>query len=205
LPDEVAASLLSALQAPSLPLRPKALAAAVSEKVQGIQAAEIEKIVITMTSLYMARSNLGLSAPDFIDSIVESIEESLSQRADFTQDEREKFKQRLTSLLNIDSFAVVAKAQEILHEHQHALSQMRILTDIRPVFGRENVESPVATVVVHTMKITYIAEGKIREFFVAMDSSDIKMLKDVLERAEKKAESVREMIATTGIEIIESD
>ncbi len=205
LPDGVAAALLLALQASPLSLKPKVMSLSISEKIKDLSEAEIEQIVLTLTSLYMAQASLEMSAPEFLDGLIEAIEESSSKPADFTEDARSKFKQRLADLLNIDSFGTAAKAQEVLHEQQYALSQVRILTDIRPVFGKEKIESPVAAVLVHTMKLTYISEGKIREFFVAMDTSDIKILRDALERAEKKAESMKEMISKTGVSIIEPE
>lgn len=205
LPDGVAAALISALQTLPLSLKPKVMSLSISEKIKDLSEADIEQIMLTLTSLYMAQANLGMSAPEFLDGLIKAIEESPSKPANFTKDVRDKFKQRLADLLNIDSFGATIKAQEVLHEHQYALSQVRILTDIRPVFGKEKIESPVAAVLVHTMKLTYMAEGKFREFFVAMDTSDVKMLRDALERAEKKAESLKEMISKTGVNIIEPE
>jgi hypothetical protein len=205
LPDEVATALVAALRASPQSLKPKALAASIAERVQGLSETEIQQLLPTLTSLYMARASLGISAQEFLESVVEAVATSHSAPANFTADTREKFKQRLANLLDVESFGVSVKAQEVLHEHQYALSRVRILTDIRPVFGNEKIESPLAAVLVHTMKITYLAEGEIREFFVAMDTSDIKMLKDALERAEKKAESIKVAISNTGLNIIEPE
>jgi hypothetical protein len=205
LPDDQAASLQAALQESPLLLRPKALAASISGKVKGLSEAEIEQIISTLTSLYMARATLEIPSAQFLDELVEAIEESESKPANLTEATRDPIKQKLAALLNIESFGVAVKAQEVLHEHQYALSRVRILTDIRPVFKKDEIDAPVAMVLVHTLKLTYLTDGRMQDFFVAMDTSDIKIMKDALERAEKKAESLREIIAATHVGLVEPE
>lgn len=205
LTDEVAANLISVLREAPLTLKPKALASTISAKVTDVTEFDIEQVIMTMTSLYLARADMEMGNSEFLEEIVEAISESPSAPPDFTEQPREKFRQRLNDFLNIHSFGIVAKAQEVLHQHEHALSRVRILTDIRPVFGKELTDSPDAAVLMHTLKITYLADGEFRDFFVAMASSDIKMLREALDRAEKKAESLKTVFSQTGVNIIEPE
>lgn len=205
LPDETIATLLSALDVPFLPLKRKTLVSTLSRKVEGLPPGDIEQVMLVVMSLYMSLASINVSTSEFLDNVIESVQESTSPAIIKTEDEAKKLKQRLAAFLDLDSLRISAKTQEILHEHQHALSQVRILTDIRPVFDTTKTESIAAAVLVHTMKLTYIAEDETCEFFVAMDTSDIKILKEALERAEKKAESIKEMLSATSMGIVDPE
>ena len=83
---------------------------------------------------------------------------------------------------------VTSKANELMTEHPHVYcpTGTHISTDIRPIFTADM--RPSAAVIVHQLEITYHADpdGERRRFFVALDISDIRHLKALLERAEKK-------------------
>lgn len=186
-------------------LKSKALAASIAAKVQGITPQDIESLIDTLASLSLARMSMEMSISEFAENIVEAIEESEIKPQNLNEDTRSSFKSKLESLLNIGVIRIAAKADEVLHQHEHALSRVRIFTDIRPVFGDEPKAAPEAIVIVHSLKLTYIQEGDLKDFFVAMDASDIKMLRDALDRAEQKAESLKAILSQSNLSYIGSE
>jgi hypothetical protein len=56
---------------------------------------------------------------------------------------------------------------------------------------------------VHSLKLVYRSEGVPRDFYVALDSQDVKSLLDVLQRAVSKEESLRGLVEEKGLTILE--
>jgi hypothetical protein len=84
-------------------------------------------------------------------------------------------------------------------EHENTWQSARILTDLRPVFGPTPTDPPVAVVLIHNLRIAYRKGGRLQEFFVAMDSNDLKALQGAVERAVKKESSLQSLTKRTGI------
>jgi hypothetical protein len=102
-------------------------------------------------------------------------------------------KKNLSSLLEkYDSIRITSKIRDVIFENQNNLKHTRIVSDIRLVFD-ENLENEKKySVVVHSLKLEYTSGEESKEFFVAMDLSDLKKMKDVLERAIEKDRIIRE-------------
>jgi len=64
-------------------------------------------------------------------------------------------------------------------------------------------EEPEASVIFHTLKITYREGRKTKEFFIAMDGADLETLSDVLSRAKKKEDSLRALTKSKGLKLLE--
>ncbi|MCL5097631.1 MAG: hypothetical protein M1608_08905 [Candidatus Omnitrophica bacterium] len=112
---------------------------------------------------------------------------------------REKFLHRLLILLSFEkSLGVTSKTFDVMTERERILCESRILTDIRPVFGKPS-DRPTAAIIVHNLKIIYHQDGEHHEFYVALDGEDIRTLKGVLERAEKKEQSLQSLMGETGV------
>lgn len=79
---------------------------------------------------------------------------------------------------------------------------MRILTDIRPIFGNNVEEPPEAVVIMHTLKMAYHRGGRVDEVFFAMDETDLGDLKAAVARAELKAKSILATLAKTQLKVI---
>lgn len=205
LSEDAMLSLISSLGESSSSLRPKTVVSKVSQSVKHISESDIEPIVNTITSLYLARANMEMSVSEFADSIIEALDESDSVLVEVSSENRERLKNRLEALLNVESLKVRAKALEVLHEHEHALSRVRVMTDIRPVFGPNADDSPIAAVVVHMLKLTYLEDSKFKDFFVALDNDDLKLIKEALDRAEKKAQSLKSLLSLVPVSYIDSE
>jgi len=77
------------------------------------------------------------------------------------------------------------------------------LTDLRPIFHFDISEKPSAATVVHMLKITHRDHyGKKYDSFFALDSNDLVSMKQVIERASVKEETLREVMKDTGVTVL---
>ena len=114
-----------------------------------------------------------------------------------------KLRERLLRFLNLSALNVTAKALGVLTDHQRAYISARILSDIRPVFSEEVPPGPAAAVIVHSLKIEFMENGERREFFVALDSKDVRSMLTLLDRAQKKDTALRALVATSKLPFLE--
>ena len=104
-------------------------------------------------------------------------------------------KQRLTKLLAIDgSISISSQAISLLQEYDSIFLNSRIITDVRPVFKAEKKEGIAGALVVHTLKIAYQDASVSKEFYVALDSSDVKKLQEQLSQSLIEAKVIQAML-----------
>lgn len=106
---------------------------------------------------------------------------------------------RIKYLVEQRSTQVLHKSLALMQEHQSVFLDARIITDIRPVFGGEVSEGLDAVVLTHSLKVDFVREDKRNSFHVALDQSDLRVMKSTIERAIDKATSLRESLEAAGI------
>jgi hypothetical protein len=144
-----------------------------------------------MDSLFFLCSMRGVSedpTSEFAQAISESSDLTVSAETG------ERFKGFLSQILDIASVPLTAKANDILAESEHILYNARILTDIRPIFGKDESAEPDAAMIVHILKVHYDDNGEHKDFFLTLDSDDIEMLQYLLFRASEKEKSLRSFL-----------
>jgi hypothetical protein len=170
-------------------------------EVPSISPTDVSKLIYSITSLYKLPTRYNVTASKLASDVQEG---ACSGIANFQTAEGSDFAQRLTELLAVGSFDIVAiKAQELQSEYERTFCEARILTDIRPVFGNKAEDSPTATIVVHTLKLAFHEMSGHKEFFVALDEDDIASLKKTLERAEVKAKNLKALLNETKLRAID--
>lgn len=205
LSDESAQELLAALKQVPATYDQSALSSAVAEKVDTIAASDVNEIVPALLSLYAYRDYSQSAISDVAESMVQAMLESESERLRLLPEDRDFFTKRLSELLSVEPLNRVVRASILLHENEHSLRDARILTDIRPVFETENPDAPPrGAVILHTLKISYRADNTVKEFFVALDTDDVRKLLDQLERADAKAESLKSILKTAQVPYIDT-
>lgn len=98
--------------------------------------------------------------------------------------------ERLAALLEARDFLGFSKAVDISTEYDQLLHVSRIISDVRPVFGADADDDPLGAVIVHSLRIDYFHEGRIKTTSFALNTNDLTQLKAVVERAEKKQRSL---------------
>lgn len=132
---------------------------------------------------------------DKVEDIVEDICAFVEKESvlDFKVSSRDNLTRRLIQLLNVERIYFAAKASILRMEHNHVFIQAKAITDIRPIFKLNVEETPTAGMIIHKLHIHYKSDDERdhKDIFFALDASDIKSLKELLIRAEKKEKSLQ--------------
>jgi hypothetical protein len=164
-----------------------------------IEPQEAKNLIDTIGSLYDLRLSLNISNEEFADEIVEVIQESSDKSLKLDEGNVENFKQRLSSLLDIESLSLRAKATNLIVDHQTIFRDAKLISDIRPIFGNDVEEKPIATVLIHTLKIEYVENNDLRDFHVALDDKDVTNLIALLKHTQLKAENLKGFVKSVGL------
>ena len=106
-------------------------------------------------------------------------------------------------LAGTNALRVSTRAQDLLTESCNRLVDARVLLDARPIYVGEPQESPSAAVLIHNLRIAYASSEGTREFFVAMNSTDLQGLREVIDRALQKEEGFRLSLQDGGMRVVE--
>jgi hypothetical protein len=182
----------------------KNVLANVASAVPDIDEEDIGGIFQSVMALHMARSASDVPIEEFCDDIADEVQHA-ARELKLSAEERDKFVGRLKRIFGFDSLAVAAKSRDLQTDHDHVYLNGRIVTDIRPVFRNTPDEAPVGVVLFHMVKLTYMDRGRNGEranFYIALDDADLSSLKNLLERAELKAKTLRARLQSAGIKPI---
>jgi hypothetical protein len=199
--------LVSALEGETPTVSRDNLRSRTASKTDTIARSDLDRVIDTLVSLYSLRDGMELDTPDFADAVCEAMDESGAEELEFdNDDDRGDFKRRLIRLLEVRSLDVSAKANGLLYEYEHTVhGPMRVLTDVRPIFGTNVEDDPEGAVIVHTLKISYHEGRRVEEFFVSLDPEQVDELIRALGRAESKAESLKRMLSGTNVPYIDGE
>jgi hypothetical protein len=203
LSDAAVTELHSLLENATPTLRRWAFARTVGKKATTIAGDEAEGIVLALLEMSLvletAEVSLDIFLPDVIAALLEGGPGLIG-----SEPEQQRMKERLSKLLVLPSVSLPAKGRALLIEHANYMCSARVFTDIRPVFGADVKQSPATAVIVHTLKLTYHqGEANTRNFFIMLDSHDLDEVSALIERARAKENSLKALLASTGLEPLE--
>jgi hypothetical protein len=145
-----------------------------------------------------------LSRTHTASSVVDAVSKSSSLEIDDKR--RDRLRVELQRLIETPAIYSAAAAIDLLTQHERNYSSARVVTDVRPVFSSDVEEQPTGAVIVETLHLqTWDRDGNSETLHVAMDDVDLRELRDVIERALVKAETLREMLSGQGIAYFELD
>lgn len=113
-------------------------------------------------------------------------------------EKRTRFDELISRIAACSSIGVTGKAIRVALDNQNTFCRARTLSELRPVFVDHDGQPTIhATMIVHNLKLVYHTgpEGELEELFLTMDERAIEALHDVLERAKRKHESLKELAA----------
>lgn len=204
--DEATHNLVEALRKAPYTYNEYTLASVVADGVDTIAATDVQEIVFALLSLYSYRDYSAATISDVAQGIAQAMEEGESGKLTLPPEERPNFESRLNELLGIDSLDIKVRAGRLSLENEHTFQEARVLTDIRPVFEPQDPRAkPEGAIVLHTLKISYLSEGEVKDFFVTLDAYAANSLLGQLERANSKAESLGEVLEATHLRYIDSE
>jgi hypothetical protein len=114
----------------------------------------------------------------------------------------ERLKERLKQLLSLNSVILTGKAIQLVSEHQHPVEELRIVTDVRPLFietETDGTPAVKASLVLHTLRIEDSAGDS---FFFAFTEADLITLQKVIDRAQAKAKVLKQALGNTTLDCV---
>jgi hypothetical protein len=193
-------SLLSVASETPPTLKPYQFERLIAPKLESIPRDYLRAILGTVFFLYTLKEREQISSPKELSAAVIN-SSTVSKSEELSPASRERLKQRLELLLSMEnSLGVTAKAFDVMTEHQRLFCSARILSDIRPVFSG-TPETVSAAVIVHNLQIGFHqpASGDHEEIYIALDTDDLKALKDVIERAERKTTAMQTLLGKSEL------
>lgn len=182
----------------------EAVAAELRPVLPDVPPGDVEILADTLLFFYYVRANSDVTPEKFVSDISRAFRDFGGEK--LTDEEFTSFKKRIEGLLAVESLAVSAKALSLQRDFENTFCEAKTLTDVRSVFGTNVEDKPVGFVLTHTLKIGYHDDGgRHREFFVALDEDDLSTLRDVVERAEKKAKSLRTAMGKTELRYLAAE
>lgn len=199
LPEDSFESLLIALEKSRRAIEPDHLASELVAHLPGISENELKSVVAMLVSMYSALDYFDTPPDEFARSIGEAASQNKLNGVDLTTSLASVLQGRLSKLLSTDAISFRSKAVSVLREQNHAFCSARILTDIRPVFDVGLETAPSSAFLIHMLRISFHKSGSIEEFFVALDKDDLANLHEVVERALKKDDNLRNVLQKINI------
>ena len=153
------------------------------------KSSELRSMLSTIFSLISLNIREEIEKDEFINDIVTSYDEI---NTELSEDKREKLIGYLQNFLEADGqIKHTIKAAILLRENEKIFIESRVLSDIRIVF-EEKIENPKqCAVIIHQLKIEYHENGEPKEIFVALNTEDLKQLKETANRAIEKDKLIR--------------
>lgn len=158
-----------------------------------LDADDSDRLVDTLFQLHAIRIHQHLSEADVARLLSEAPE------LDISAEHRADFAGRLDRLLRAAPFGTVAKALDLLAAQDHMLTEVRVITDVRPVFEDDPEQPPSGALLIHTLKLDYFSGAESYSFYVTMDDEDLEALIQQAQRAQKKANGMRSLLSSAGL------
>jgi hypothetical protein len=174
----------------------------VAERLPNIKREVVESIVDELFSLSSASETSGLPVDQFNKIILEAAVEDAKTSA-VPVEQQTALQSRLTQLLDLkSSLGLTSKALDVLTDAERVYYSAKILTDVRPIFDEVGTRIEAA-VIVHNLRIHFGKDSEHRDFVVALDTSDVAKLREVLDRADAKAKSLQAMLDAAKVSYLE--
>jgi hypothetical protein len=205
LPAEKTQELLNALAEAGPKFNVDELAAEVSSRAK-LPPRLVNGIVSVLASLYVTRDNHHVPLETFVDEEVGvALKNVMGSPSDLVDAQWATLRKFLMVALALDNtVGTASKAGHILTEHERIFDDARIMTDIRPIFHLDVSEKPNAAVLIHMLRIRErdsLGHKSVQSF--ALDANDLRSLRETIDLAIKKEDTLRDALKNSGINILE--
>lgn len=165
----------------------------------------IKAILDEVFQMDEARAAMAMGINEFVESVVEAAASSRSEKFPFEEGDKKILTDRLIGIFEgRKGLNITMKAMGVLTDQDHVFHHARILTDIRPVFSGKG-DSVDAAVIVHNLRIHYGENSDHKDFYVALDTGDIQLLREALDRADEKAKCLQELLKSSGVSYLNAE
>ncbi|GAA3809359.1 hypothetical protein ACFS5L_29860 [Streptomyces phyllanthi] len=197
--DKVAEGIQSCLSGASSYLSVPAVKKQLSN-IEGVTPDNASNLVDGLIGLNTVMLSHGWEINDILERIGES------RQLDLPDEQKPQLIKRLGSYLETPAIQEVARAADLAGERENFFHTVRVLTDVRPVFGDDPSEKPRAVVVNQTLKLQYFNDrSETRNIFIALNEEDLEDLRDAAIRALSEARNVKSLMDSSGLQIIQTE
>lgn len=205
LPDDKIEGFLSALVQAKPAFNVFDLSAEVSSQ-SGLPIELTLGIIRVLASLYLTR-NWREPAETFVDrEVFVALRAAQTFSAEDVDAQWRKLRKFFIAALSLErTVGTAAKAGIVLTQHERIFSGARIMTDLRPIFHLDVSQKPDAAVIVHMLQIVQRDDfGNKTDQYFALDSNDIVVMKEIIERAMKKEETLKGVMKDSGVTVLDA-
>ncbi|MGO8760115.1 MAG: hypothetical protein ACLQG3_18520 [Terracidiphilus sp.] len=168
-------------------------------RIDGIPEGDASSVKDAVMELYRVREFFEEDLDDFVPEIAVALREAVK----FPIEETDQFQDRLKKVLSIGTLGIAAKAASLKLEFERRFCSARIVTDARPVYLGSPSKPPSAVMVTHTLRVSFHDNtSELREIYISLDDDDLITLRQLIDRAEAKAHSLRSVFDAARIKIV---
>ncbi len=142
---------------------------------------ERRKISEALIGVHYLRLSTGQNDEEFVQDIESAYE---------IKDNSRPLISNIRNLLDLKVLRASTKAWSLMGDHERGYLGGRILTDIRPVLDKDISEPFLASLVIHSLKLSMRVDGRQQNIYIAADSEDLRQLRDAIDRAIEKTKSI---------------
>ncbi len=162
------------------------------------------QIIEAVVPLLYLKASSGKKTRDLVKDITARLLTGDKKEAKLSSSEVPTFQKNLGRILELSGLTLKAKALSLAADCQKLYSESKIVSDIRTVFGEDVSALPLGAIVLHVLKIGFAEDGEEREFFVTLDSRDLRELQDWITRALSKEASLNQLIKQSNLQKFET-
>ncbi len=203
LDDTIIEDIVQSLKIVRPTLELEALTKTVASQVRTISQQSISDILEFVISLYALSDEHEVAQDEvviFLDNFIRNSEEF----SHISLNQLERVKHRLSRLMEPGGVLfLLSRAANVILDNERIFLRSRIISDLRPIFEPDLEKGPSSASIIHTLKLEYRQGNESQEFFITLDSLDIKQLREQLERAEKKAEALKRWLEKSEVSYVE--
>lgn len=175
----------------------------VAESFPEVEQGSVRRLANELFNINYLREELDLSPEEVVPLIVDEIHRSASPEEPFSDEGKARLSSRLLSAITANpAIRLTAKAADVVTDQDRVFLRARVLTDFRPIFD-DSASKVDAGAIVHSLTIHFAQDDDHKDFYVALDTSDLKTLREALERAEKKATALEAVAKRAGVVYLE--
>ncbi|WP_423918873.1 hypothetical protein [Candidatus Poriferisodalis sp.] len=113
--------------------------------------------------------------------------------------------ERLVDLFETPVLRLLAHAASLRAEDDRLYCTSRILSDLRPLFSKDKDAEPIAALIRHTLRFNVHENGRIESIQISIGGKALAELKEAIERALQKSESLAQIARAAELMIVEHE
>lgn len=165
----------------------------------GVSISDAPAVLFTLAVIHNARRTKSIA------EVTQDVLRSLNLNVKNGQEVEVKeavvnFWKQLDQVVNESTWvATAADVQSLSIQQERIFRSVSIYTDLRPVVKKEVPGEFVAAAIVHQLNLKYWSEAMEKELFVSLNGQDLRLLRDALDAAIAKRETLEKKLEQANI------